>query len=90
MKALDRLMEKARKQGPCLLCGHGYARHRLWDAIDGALRIDRMDEEQIGRNWPGVTVQEIADVREAYAAARRAKRALPGRSPQAADSTETR
>jgi hypothetical protein len=80
MTALDRLMEKAKRQGPCLLCGHGYARHRLWDAIDQHLRMGTSVRTTALIWAPDLTVQEVRDVREAYASARRAKRALPGRA----------
>lgn len=78
MSALDRLMEKARRQGPCLLCGQGYARHRLWDSIDAELRSGASVAK--AAYWYGVDLQEVCDVRDTYAAARRAKRQLPGRA----------
>ena len=78
--AHSRLMAKAEKQGPCFLCGpRNFARHRLWDAIDSAIRLDGWSDLKIARNW-SVTVQEVRDVREAFAAARKAHRALPGRA----------
>lgn len=78
MTALDRLMAKAVKQGPCFLCGEtALARHRTWDAIDADLQAGAR-ELTIARNYV-VKVQEVRDVREAYAEARRRKRPLPGR-----------
>lgn len=86
MTALERLMVKARKQGPCLLCGHSYARHRVWDSIDAELRAEAIRPDGYSEGGVfyvaglyNVTVEEVRDVREAFAAARKAKRALPGR-----------
>lgn len=81
MSAAARLMAKAVKQGPCLICGRpGHlARHRLWDALDTAIRVDGWTDKKIADNWQ-VDVQEVRDVREAFAEARKRKRPLPGRT----------
>lgn len=72
-------LEKARRQGPCLICEPGSsARHRLWDAVDCGLRIDGMTPEQAARNW-ALDVGEVRWIRDAYASARKAHRPLPGR-----------
>lgn len=80
MTALDRLMAKAVKQGPCLICGQpGHlARHRLWDSIDTSIRLSGWTDFRIARAY-SVPAQEVHDVREAFAEARKRKRPLPGR-----------
>jgi hypothetical protein len=79
-EALERLLAKAQPQGPCFLCGpRNHARHRLWDAIDCSLRVDRLSAGQAAEEY-GVTVREVEDVRLAFSYARRRKRSLPGRS----------
>ena len=74
------LLAKARKQGPCLICGQPgtLARHRIWDAIDADLRNGE-GEVAIGHDY-NEDVQEVRHVREAYAEARRKCQALPGRT----------
>lgn len=80
MKALDRLLDKARPQGPCFLCGpRNLARHRLWDAIDVSLRVDRLTPLETAEEY-GISREEVVDVRVAFREARRKHRALPGRA----------
>src|SRR5215208_2464292 len=80
LAARERLLEKAKPQGPCFLCGpRNYARHRLWDAIDCGLRVDRMSVAVAADNW-SVPVEEVIDVRAAFNGARKRRRALPGRA----------
>ena len=79
MTARARLMEKAVKQGPCLLCGSGYARHRLWDSIDASLRAGTSVAKTADEF--GATYREVLDVKLCFAAARKAKKPLPGRAP---------
>jgi hypothetical protein len=76
MTARAKLLAKGRKQGPCGMCGATYAPHRIWDAIDCALRYE--NEKAVAREY-GVTVAEVRLVRDAYADARRRHAALPGR-----------
>lgn len=74
--AIARLEAMGAKQGPCFLCGPPtLARHRLWDAIDGAQR----NGEAVTRIWSGISLREVRLVRAAYALARRQHRKLPGR-----------
>lgn len=76
--ARARLLEIGREQGPCALCGAPFARHRLWDAIDGGLRHDGL----IATLWDyePITVTEAVLVRVAFADARRRHLSLPGRT----------
>lgn len=47
-------------RGPCLLCGHPDARHRLWDALLG--RHDAGDSaEELARDY-GVAVEAVEAV----------------------------
>lgn len=79
MTAEARLLALAKPQGRCMFHPtHAHARHRLWDAIDCSLRMDGWSAQKVADNY-GVTVQEVLDVREAYARARRLHRPLPGR-----------
>lgn len=80
VSALDRLVAKAVEQGPCLICCQpgAFARHRTWDAIDTSIRVDGWTDLKIAREY-SVKVQEVRDVREAFAEARKRKRLLPGR-----------
>lgn len=73
-------MDKARRQGPCGFCGdpRASARHRLWDAVDVAFRIDRWSAKVIAEDRH-LDVDEVRWVRMAFAAARDAHRPLPGR-----------
>jgi hypothetical protein len=67
------------KRGPCAICGGPDARHRLWDSIDGYLRVGEpldfiMDDFS-------VTKEQVEAVQRAYRKARKARRPLPGRYP---------
>lgn len=60
------------------MCGNGYARHRLWDSIDSEMRYGKMTDAEIADNW-AISIEEVRDIRWAFAEARHKKRSLPGR-----------
>ncbi len=86
---MSEYLERARRQGPCLICGAPgvLARHRLWDAVDASLRLDGMSPEEIAKDRH-LDVGEVRWVLEQYAKARREHRTLPGRAVFAAKVSE--
>jgi hypothetical protein len=80
--AYARLMAQSEAQGDCYMCGgaSSRARHRLWDAVDGALRAGDSRADVLRMYGMLLRPRELDRVQAAYRWARRNHRALPGRA----------
>lgn len=78
MTAREKLHKLGKPQGECYMCGAPYARHRLWDSVDGGIRSSDGFEATV--KWYAVSRREARLAKAAYADARRRHVALPGRT----------
>jgi hypothetical protein len=82
LAALLALLDRMRPPyGPCGICGGPDARHRLWDAIEGTVRLGGIRSAR--QYWPDIPAKGMRLICAAFDEARRRHAPLPGRYPLA-------